>query len=424
MNQRQVGWLYQQLPLLVEKGVLTQAAAESVQHYYGPIKERSRLFVFGLLGGGLIGLGIILLIANNWAFLSHGWRLGLSLTLLLAAQGIALSVRMKRPDTSWQEGAALFWAVMVGASLALVAQTYHLSDDTSAFLLTWTLLILPIAYLMESTAAIAVYVVLAAIWAQSVHFGGNDLWVWGMLSLIAPLLWRLWWREGWSGRAVFAGWCLRLAILAAFSITAQKLLNHLSLLMFAAFFLRGRWESFYILPEPKRFLTAPRRVLGTGGLIFVLFIGSFRHVWQSIGPIWKIEQGEWVLLGALITLLLPPVWLLVKERRKNEQLFATGFLTVAGGYALAFWHPDGLASAILVNAYLIGFCVFQLIASYRSKEAGGVNGALLLLSAVILARFFDVQISFLYRGLAFILLGVGFLMINRRLLGKGEENHD
>ena len=116
MNQRQVGWLYQQLPLLVEKGVLTQAAAESLQHYYGPIKERSRLFVFGLLGGGLIGLGIILLIANNWAFLSHGWRLGLSLTLLLAAQGIALSVRMKRPDTSWQEGVALFWAAMVGAS--------------------------------------------------------------------------------------------------------------------------------------------------------------------------------------------------------------------------------------------------------------------------------------------------------------------
>jgi hypothetical protein len=47
-----------------------------------------------------------------------------------------------------------------------------------------------------------------------------------------------------------------------------------------------------------------------------------------------------------------------------------------------------------------------------------VNTGLLVLSALIIARFFDSDLSFLARGVAFILLGAGFLTANVVILRR------
>ena len=425
MNQQSLKWLYQQLPILVEKGVITEETAKALQVYYGPIQERSRLIVFGLLGGGLIGAGVILLIANNWDFFSRGWRLALALLLLFVAQGIAFGVKQKSLDISWREGAALFWGLSVGATLALVSQTYHLSDDTNTFLLAWLLLILPVAYLMESAAVLSGYFALAVIWAGEVHFSGGDWPVWGLYAAMAPLFWRMWKRENWSGRVAFAGWCVTGAVLAGFAITTQRWLQHFSMLVFALFFLRFRWESFFFLPESKKYLTSPRYVIGTAGFFMVLFTASFRNTWRTISLQWQAPfNEEGVLLLILLLLLSPLLWRLIREKRTAELPVAVGAVALVAAYALLFSYPGGLPSAVLVNAYLIGFSVWQLVDSWRAGKTGGANQALLLLGAVILARFFDMQTSFLYRGIASILLGIGFLALNRRLLGKGGGRHE
>ena len=425
MGQQSLKWLYQQLPILVAKGVVTEETAKALQDYYGPIQERSRLVVFGLLGGGLIGAGVILLIANNWDFISRGWRLTLSLLLLLIAQGVALGVKKREMDISWREGAALFWALSVGATLALVSQTYHLSDDTNTFLLACLLLVLPVAYLMESAAVLSGYFILAVIWAGEVHLSGGDWLVWGLYAAMAPLFWRMWQGEHWSGRVAFAGWCVVGAAFAAFAITTQQWLQHLSMLVFALFFLRFRWESFFLLPESKKYLTSPRYVIGTAGFFIVLFIASFRNTWRAIALHWQAPfNEEGILLLLLLLMLAPLIRLLIREKRTAELSVAVGAVALVVAYALLFSYPSGLPSAVLVNAYLIGFSVWQLIDNWRAGKTGGANQALLLLGAVILARFFDMQMSFLYRGMASILLGIGFLVLNRRLLGKGGGRHE
>ena len=54
---------------LVAANIISQEIADKIQDYYNHKKGLSvnRLFViFGILGGILIGLGIILIIAHNW----------------------------------------------------------------------------------------------------------------------------------------------------------------------------------------------------------------------------------------------------------------------------------------------------------------------------------------------------------------------
>ena len=420
MDQRSVRWLYQQLPVLVAKGIVAPETAAALRQHYGPLPaERSRLLVFGLLGGGLIGLGIILLIANNWEMLNRGWRLALSMTLLLVAQGFAVFGHKKQLDLSWLEGAALFWAAMTGVTLALVSQTYHLSENTSAFLLAWLLLVLPIAYLLNSAMVAAAVVVLATVWAGTTHWSGDDGWVWGLYLLLGPLVWRLWRQEAWSGRVAFLGWVLSLAMLAALAITGQRWLHALAWLVFGAFLLRYRWESYFVLPEDAKFYGAPRRIIGTGGLFVLLFILSFRGVWESMTPLWRTMPGEWWLLAGVLALLMPYVWLIVRAERWGEGWYAVGLLVMALGYLLLYWWPAGLASVVAINLYLLFFSGRQLVDGYRSGQQTQMNLALLLLGVVVLARFFDAQVSFIMRGLAFIALGAAFLLINRRLLGKG-----
>jgi hypothetical protein len=50
-----------------------------------------------------------------------------------------------------------------------------------------------------------------------------------------------------------------------------------------------------------------------------------------------------------------------------------------------------------------------------------MNAGLLVLAALIMARFFDSQFGFVIRGIAFIVLGVGFLAANVYLVRRARR---
>ena len=90
MNRKNVAWLYQQLPELVDRGVLDDTAATRLRQHYGPLEKfgaLQALIIFGALGGLLIGLGVILLLAHNWDSMSRLTRTSFVLLPLLAGPG-------------------------------------------------------------------------------------------------------------------------------------------------------------------------------------------------------------------------------------------------------------------------------------------------------------------------------------------------
>ena len=71
-------WLLNQLPALVDQGILDESSAARLREHYQPHLDGKRtnpfFVVTGILGAVLIGIGIIALYAYNWDDLSRSAR--------------------------------------------------------------------------------------------------------------------------------------------------------------------------------------------------------------------------------------------------------------------------------------------------------------------------------------------------------------
>ena len=161
-------WLMKELPLLESAGVLTPEASGGIRAYY-EANTRSGLhwavIAFAVLGSLLIGSGIILLFAHNWDAFSRPVRAALSFCPVALGAALSAAALMRNGGTAWREAAGLFHALAVGASIALIGQTYHLSSDVPAFLLTWTLLVLPLMFVLRAVGPCLLYLGLACGWS-------------------------------------------------------------------------------------------------------------------------------------------------------------------------------------------------------------------------------------------------------------------
>jgi hypothetical protein len=76
------------------------------------------------------------------------------------------------------------------------------------------------------------------------------------------------------------------------------------------------------------------------------------------------------------------------------------------------------AGWIAFNLWLLVVGVLTLIEGVRVLELGAANRGLLALAALIGARFFDTDLSFLARGLAFVTLGIACFALNIWLMRR------
>jgi len=169
MGQRERNWLLGELPTWVAEGVVDAAAAERLrQRYAAHVSGRSwGMIVCGVLGALLVGAGVILVLAHNWDRLSRPLRTAHSFAPLLMMQAlIVLGFVRGWSGTAWRETTGLLWTAAIGACMALIGQTYHLSGDTESFLLSWAVLALPVVWLSRAVSALAVFLGLALAWAS------------------------------------------------------------------------------------------------------------------------------------------------------------------------------------------------------------------------------------------------------------------
>src|SRR5205807_1373248 len=96
-------------------------------------KRNWALVSFAVLGGILIGSGIILVLAHNWEDLTRPMRTVIAMLPMVVAQGLAAWVILRRTESkAWREGVGAYWSASIGASIALVAQTYNLGGTFAA----------------------------------------------------------------------------------------------------------------------------------------------------------------------------------------------------------------------------------------------------------------------------------------------------
>jgi uncharacterized membrane protein len=431
MSQKSIKWLCQELPELVAKGILTQEAADRLRQYYSEIKSASKrsvaLIICGVVGALLIGLGIILLLAHNWEQFSRLTRAILSFTPLVIGQALALWVLWKRPESNtFKEGTATFLSLMVGASIALISQTYNIPGDTATFILTWMLLITPLVYLMQASLPAAIYLMGITVWSGS-HWNNPAMAVlfWPLAAVVLPhFIWALR-REIYTIRSTILSLVMAICVSFGVSFSLGKAWPGFWVIIYpsiyAILYSLGHWEFRNVTTNWQR----PLRLIGAIGITVLAFQFTFRYVWQHIYSDYYRLGREISDLGALpgyiITWAIIAIAMLlfydnVKRKNLTTSLFGVFPLLALAGY---FLREQAIVLPLLIfNAYLFILSVSRIMIGIRTNSLAAINTGMLILAIFIITRFFDSDINFIIKGLVFIIVGIGFLVTNVVLMHR------
>lgn len=417
---------------LVKANVISNETAENIKQFYTDKEEtnHSRLFVvFGVLGAILVSLGIILIIGHNWDNLSRITKTIIALFPLLLAHLIGAYVLLKKQDsTAWREGISAFLFFAVGATIAMISQIYNLHGELSDFLLTWMLLSLPMIYILQSTIGSLLYIAGISYYATQIgyfyHSKYETNYFWLLFIAILPMYYSLFKNKPNSNGMSFHNWFIPLSLvisLGTFLHGNDMTVPIVYLSFFNLLYIIGNLNFF----KNKKLRNNAYLLIGSLGSVITLLVLSFDGYWEEL----RDERNQLFELFiskefGLISLLIIVSSVLLFFQWKGKSLDKMNLIE---GLFLSFififligTHSN--LAVILVNILLLAIGILTVRNGVKSNHLGVLNYGLLVITALVISRFFDRDLSFVTRGLLFIGVGIGFFIVNYQMLKKRKKS--
>ena len=424
-----------ELPSLVNAKVITEEDAERIRGYYAsrPSQSHNRLLVvFGILGALLVGLGIILIVAHNWDELSKGAKTFFAFLPLVVGQVICGYTLLKRKDSAaWRESSSVFLFFAVGSSIALVAQIYHLPDDLAQFLTTWALLVLPLFYVMRSSIASMLYIcVVTWLICERGYFnnwsntGGVHLFHWLLYLAALPYYYILYRTKPNSNYFVLHSWLIALSLITtvgAMSSYNEGYLDLAYICLFSLLCITGRTTFFREQP----IMANAYLIAGSVGMLVQLLIFSFSDAWifrdlglfPDVMPIYTTELQITIAMG----LLALAAFIISVKIKGIAATHPSEYMFLFYGIAFAVSSSSEGSAAIIINMLLLGMGLYTVWQGAKSDHLGILNFGLIIITLQVVCRFFDEELSFVLRGILFLLVGAGFFVGNYLILKRRKE---
>lgn len=421
-----------ELDELLGAGVITQDEAGRIRNYYAqkPEPENNKLvIIFAILGSVLVGMGLILIIAHNWDTLPKAAKLGIGLLPLLAGQVLCGYLLWKKSaSVAWRESASVFLVFAMATAIAIVSQVYNMDGTLASFLFYWMLLTLPVIYVMRSSAASLIF------WAGITWYACDDGYIhfyhaipykYWLLALAAVPWYGYLCRKDESAFTYFHNWIIAVSLiitLGTFASHTEELILPAYVLLFGIFILVGQLPVF----SRHRLVADAYLVLGSLGLVTLLLTLTFKWYWQDIN---REEISGWlacpegILCVALFVIAVALYVLLLKHRKFTELLSKSYVIPVFLGLffiGLKFPHT----AQVIMNIFVLILAVYTIREGAKADHLGRMNYGLLIFALLIICRFFDTNLSFVIRGLLFVLVGLGFFAMNYRMIRKRKEQQN
>ncbi len=425
VSDRHRQWLMKEIPLLENEGVLSPEIAGRIATYYETRTQKGihwAVIAFSVLGSLLIGSGIILLFAHNWEDLTRPVRAVLSFCPLAIGAVLSTVALSRNGGTALRESAGLFHSLAIGATISLIGQTYHLPSNVPGFLLSWSLLALPLIFLLRSTGVYLIYLALTCGWsgvAQDTYGHAAGFWILIIPALVHLI--KLVRNERYAAETsiCFVGMivalCVSLGIALEHSIpglwivTYSTLLSGISLMGVRLYGDRRGWNN---IPT----------TLGTIGIVLITYILTWEDAWHGIGwghahSGWRYQTwGAWLDGG--ITLLCTTGWIaaaIKSYHRHSVETVTTGMFPIIAGLCFiigSLTEHTNILNALIFNAFMLFLGILYIVLGCRSEQLRQLNGGMGILALLLVSRFFDQDFGYLARGIVFIVLGAVFLSVN------------
>lgn len=409
-----------QLTELLEADIITSDIAQKITAFYHTKEEvkPNRLFaIFGVLGALLSGLGIILIIAHNWDDMSRSIRTILAFFPLVVGQIACAYSLIKKKSSAWVESSATFLILSVGATISLVSQIYNIPGNLSDFLLVWIAITAPLMYVLRSNVAVIIHLVLATWYACYLGYsynGHTPWWYLGLFAWVIPFYVNLLKKQPESNIAGVLNWLVPLSLVIALGTFTGG--DTLVFMMYLGFF--GLLYNLGQIPffKKQKLRRNGYTIIGSLGTIFLLTILTFEWFWKDA----VIESYHTIDVLMTLVLFLSGTTVLAylhfKKQIKSFNLFQYAFLIIGILYlttSLGYVH-----GIILTNILVAALGLFAIRIGINKNSYGILNYGLLIITALIVCRFFDTNLDFVFRGILFIAVGAGFFFANYLLLKK------
>lgn len=416
---------------LIKANVIDEATASRISSYYDLQKPGSsgRLnIVLGILGSLLAGIGIILLVAHNWDQFGRLTKTLLSFLPLLLGQALCAFVLLKKKGiVAWREVGASLLLFAVGASISLVSQVYHIEGSLSGFILIWLVLVVPLAYIMNSSM-VALLSIAGATWHACLVGYDNESsqipYVYlAVLIFLIPIYFRYFKRDPENNFFHLLNWTMVLSVtivLGCFGTPGNKSYGWLFaayLSMFCFFYLFGKMPRWSSVPR----WTNPFRVVGMLGILFILLVWSFDFLWEDVMD----RKLNLAVKNLYLTIffIVPCLSLLIRNKgwkiNKNTDPMGLSFIP----FFVLLFLPAGLINLVLltINLWILLVGIYFINRGASLNHLGILNFGLLLILILALCRFFDERIPFVWRGIFFLATGISFFAANYFLLNKRKK---
>lgn len=424
-------WLNQELEKWVSQRLVSVEQAEKISALY-PVARSSKSTasaLFSILGAVCLGLGVILLFAYNWDQLGRLARTFISFAPVVVSGVLGFWVLHKHADSLGKREAvgALFF-LSIGATMALISQTYHVSDDLNAFILIWMLLSFPLIYFFNAGVPLICYLAGITFWiGDCQNQGGHALFYWPLFLLAFPKVREVFYQSGEGIRKVWIGWAIAITQTVALGVSLEKSIPGLWMVIYAFYFGTLEWVGRRYFSSAESAWQNPLNRFGRFGLLVLVYMLTFNWPWRVTGFLSFRDEGRyhgWAAIGDAVLFVFFGFWALrswaESLKAKQEELSLLGFFPflIALIFALNSIVPGLVMPELVFNLILLVYGVFCVLSGWRQESLRLINGGLAVITIILMTRFGDESWGLLTRSVIFIILGAGFLVLNNAFSRK------
>ena len=425
--------LLKDLPELVSANLISNDTAQQITDYYKRKQVTSpnrQLLIFGIVGALLVGIGLMFIVANQWDDLPRSVQTLCAYLILLVPQLLCGYVLLKKPEkTVWRESTALILFFGVGASISLVSQIYHINGEMSSFMLTWTLLTVPLVYLLNSSSVSLAYLACIMIYGLSVRNVAattlEEYLFWILFLIPLPRYFQIFKKSSENILFLAHHWIIPFVLTMTLGTISHKLKMVMYpnyIILFGIFYFVGNTADL----KSRPLIQNGYKVFGFLGTVITLLILTFKSPWHDLA-IGNYHLANLIIapefIAGIILFALASFLLYHQNKLKNLKNWGLmDFLYLLFLLIFILASQNTTLAVLAVNLVILFFGIFLLREGSRISHLGVLNIGMVVIALLVICRSFDTDLTFVVKGTLFVLVGIGFFGANWLMIKK--RNND